>query len=163
MTLPHSKRDTNLDALGIFCANHENCGQGLFCYKHMCIIDRPGHGLCRSNSQCNSSEKYCFLGECVIKKINPDSHITQPDVGTTTCQTDAECGGGACMNGICIAKRSSSSSNLRHVTRAPQSVDCHNDQECMGGYCNHGICVADPPYSLRVFDRSLQPVKSRSP
>ncbi|KAL4884804.1 hypothetical protein BJY04DRAFT_215251 [Aspergillus karnatakaensis] len=137
--------------LGQKCDDNKGCGQGLRCFYNFCIADSKelDEYICRENSNCKNDD-VCINGLCHPPSIDKDTTIEAPDLSDAACY--ANCHGGYCYNGLCMA--GPSPSKMRFVRRSPQLI-CHNDRECEGGYCYHGICVADPP-RLELESRSPQ-------
>ncbi|MCS6913880.1 MAG: OmpA family protein [Myxococcales bacterium] len=95
-----------------------------FCVDGTCQQCRPGRSDCPEGRQCKSGRCEAIPGWC---QKNEDC-ATRLCVNNrcTGCQTDAQCAGGRCDRGSCVAESR---------TRCSSNDDCAESEDCVGGFC----------------------------
>lgn len=139
------------------CSSQKQCGAGKECRNFKC--ESVASPECLTRTDCRASE-VCIDGDCVKQN--------------DSCVFNAECDGGACVNGECVASCSKDAecgpnercrANLCEAIECRRSADCKagnlcveakceqacdKDAQCGTGFiCKNSYCQADPNVECR--------------
>lgn len=105
------------------CTSNTPCGAGKECRNFKC--EAVGSPECLTRSDCGATE-VCIDGECIKQNA--------------ACVFNAECDGGACVNGECVAscsKDADCGANERCRQNLCEVIECRRNADCAAG----NLCV----------------------
>ena len=93
-----------------------------------------------SSPSADRTDEHFYISPAMLKRDDPDAANVNKDVN---CHKHADCDGGTCLGGICIAEPSTAKRDVA------KDVNCYGDIDCDGGSCFNNICIAEPSTKKR--------------
>lgn len=136
--LHHDARATTADSITIHATHGPAITAAVESEKF--VVDASSSAAMSSPSADQTDEHFYISPAmpsppAMMKRDDLEAANVNKDVN---CHSHADCEGGSCLGGICIAEPPTAKRDVA------KDVNCYGDIDCDGGSCFNNICIAEP-------------------